>query len=80
MKTLIEYLKENGAVKAAKVTGPNGAFISATKADGSKFSLPIGKRSQTGRLEEFNVLIAEDTKQAIATVNHYKEAEVMDLP
>jgi len=78
MENLIVYLKKQGAVKAAKVTGPNGAFISATKADGSKFTLPVGKKSQAGKLEEFNVLIAENGT-AIATVNHYEETEAMVL-
>lgn len=78
MKTLIEYLKENGAVKAAKVTGPNGVFISATKADGSKFTLPVGKKSQAGTLDEYNILIAENGT-VIATVNHYEEVEAKML-
>jgi hypothetical protein len=78
MKNLIEYLKEQGAVKCELVNGPNGKFISATKADDSKFTLPVGKKSQAGRLDEFNVLIAENGT-AIATVNHYEVAETISL-
>lgn len=78
MKKLIDYLKENGAVEASKVSGPNGAFISATKADGSKFTLPIGGKSQGGTLAEFNVLITDDGN-AIATVNSYKVEERVTL-
>ena len=78
MKNLIEYLKEQGCVTAQVVAGPNGKFISGIKADGSKITLPVGKKSQNGTLAEFNVLITEEG-QAIATVNHYEVAESMAL-
>lgn len=78
MKKLTDYLKELGAVEASKVVGPNGAFISATKADGTKFTLPVGGKSQAGKLHEFNVFITPDGN-AIATVNHYTEEERVSL-
>ena len=78
MKKLTVYLKELGFVKAELVKGPNGAFISATKPDGSKSTMPVGKKSQNGTIGEFNVLIA-DGGQAIATVNHYEAIESVDL-
>ena len=40
--------------------------------------MPVGKRSQQGTLESFNVLITEDGT-AIATVNHYEEVESLEL-
>lgn len=79
MKNLIEYLKEQGCITASVVAGPNGKFISATKQNGDKLTMPVGKKSQNGTLAEFNVLIAEDTKQAIATVNHYEEIETLAI-
>lgn len=78
MKSLLVYLKEQGAVKAQVVKGPNGAFISATKGDGSKFTLPVGKKSQGGRLAEMNVLITDDG-QAIATANMYEVTQEVAL-
>lgn len=78
MQNLLDYLKEQGAVKASKVQGPNGNFITATKKDGNTFTLPVGKRSQEGKLAEFNVLITEDG-QAIATVNLYEEVEEAEI-
>lgn len=78
MQLLTEFLKEQGAKSASKVSGPNGAFISAVKEDGSTFTLPVGKRSQEGSLADYNVLIAE-SGQAIATVNNYEVQESVDL-
>jgi len=78
MKTLLDYLKELGAVKASVVAGPNGKFISYVLANGAKGTLPVGKRSYEGTLATFNVLITEEG-QAIATVNSYVEEETMDL-
>ena len=78
MKKLTEYLKEQGCVKAQKVEGPNGAFIVGIKADDSKITVPVGKKSQAGTLAEFNVLITDDG-QAIATVNHYEQLEEVAL-
>jgi hypothetical protein len=78
MKNLLEYLKENDAVKASKIIGANGAFISVEKADGSKFTLPVGKKSQEGNLADYNVLITDDG-QAIATMNTYQEVESVTL-
>lgn len=78
MKTLLEYLKELGAVKASVVSGPNGKFISYTLVNGAVATLPIGKRSYEGTLATFNILIA-DGGQAIATVNSYVEEESITL-
>jgi DNA integrity scanning protein DisA with diadenylate cyclase activity len=75
---LTEFAKSQGATKMAKVVGEKGAFISCTKADGSTFTIPVGKRSQTGTLKEFNILIAENG-QAIATVNSYTTKETLEL-
>ena len=78
MKNLLEYLKENDAVKASKIVGANGAFISVEKSDGTKFTLPVGKKSQDGSLANYNVLITDDG-QAIATMNTYHEVESVTL-
>ena len=75
---LIPYLKQQGAVKAQLVNGPNGDFVSATKADGSRFTLPVGRKSQGSTLKEMNVLITDDGV-AIATANNYSVADSMDL-
>ena len=75
---LVEHVKAQGAVKMRKVLGPNGAFVSCEKADGTKFTLPIGKKSQEGDLREYNVLIA-DNGQAIATINNYVQGEEITL-
>jgi len=77
--TLIEFVKSQDAVSVSKVIGPNGAFISYTKADGSKHTLPVGKRSQNGTIAEYRILVAEDTKQEIATVNEYDAVETLTL-
>ena len=78
MKKLITYAKELGAKSISKVNGPNGAFISMVMSDDSKMRLPVGKRSQAGKLDEYNILIA-DGGQAIATINSYETAETITL-
>jgi hypothetical protein len=78
MKTLLDYLRELGAVKATVMNGPNGKFISYVLANDAKATLPVGKNSQAGTLATFNILIATNG-QAIATVNSYEEVESMDL-
>ena len=75
---LIDYVKAQGAVKLVKMQGPNGAFISCEKADGTKFTMPVGKKSQGNSLVEYNVLVAENG-QAIATANNYSVAEEITL-
>lgn len=84
MKNLLEYLKEQGAIKAAIMQGPNGDFVSATKADETRFTIPVGKNSQGGRLAEMNVLFAKDSQDpskevAIATMNNYSVLEEVTL-
>lgn len=79
MQTLLDYAKSLNAKSLSKVSGPNGAFISIVLSDGGKITLPVGKRSQAGKLSEYNILIASDTNQAIATVNHYEEVEMLQL-
>lgn len=76
--SLIEHLKNLGAKTAEKVVGPNGAFVSYVMPDGTKGTLPIGKKSQEGKLADYNVLIAENG-QAIATVNNYKSVDAVEL-
>lgn len=78
METLLSYLKKQGCTTAALVSGPNGDFISATKKDNSVIKLPVGKKSQGGKLAEYNVLIT-DKGQAIATMNQYEEMEKVTL-
>lgn len=78
MKKLIDYLKELGYTSCSKVVGPNGAFISASKADGTKNTFPVGKRSQNGTLDTYNVLITPEGV-AIATVNEYKTVESVEF-
>ena len=78
---LIDYLKAQGCVSASIINGPNGDFISAKKADNSVFTMPVGKRSQAGKIAEMNVLLVE-TKQgdlAVATMNNYHEVETVTL-
>ncbi len=79
MDKLLPYLKAQGAVKVTLIAGPNGDFIKATKADLTSFTLPVGKKSQAGKLEEMNVIIAEDTGTAIATMNNYEQLEEIEL-
>jgi len=78
MKKFTNYLAEQGFVSATKVVGPRGAFISAVKTDKSVSTFPIGKRSQNGTLQEYNVLLTDDG-QAIATVNEYKSVQTISL-
>ena len=78
MKKLKVWASEQGATSLSKVNGPNGAFISMTFADGSKKTIPCGKRSQNGTLDTYNVLETDD-KNFIATVNEYKVAETIAL-
>lgn len=78
MQTLIDYAKAQGAVSVKKVTGPNGAFIAMTLTNGEDLTIPVGKKSQTGSLRDFNVLIADDG-QAIATVNLYETEEELSF-
>jgi hypothetical protein len=78
MKKLVDYLREKNAVSVDLVKGPNGDFISATMADGQRFTLPVGKKSQNGRLSEMNVIFAEDGG-VIATMNNYSVSETLDL-
>jgi len=78
MQKFTAYLKSQGFVKAEKVHGPRGNFISAVKEDGTKSTFPIGKRSQEGDLRDYNVLQTAEGV-AIATVNNYKVAQTMEL-
>jgi hypothetical protein len=80
MKTisLKEYAAQVKATSATKVTGPRGAFISFSHADGSKSTIPCGKRSQNGTLATYKVLCADDGG-FIATVNEYKTSESMSF-
>jgi hypothetical protein len=73
---LIDYLKSQGAVSATLVNGPNGQFISATKADGTKFTLPVGKKSYNGKLADYTVLEVE-AGVFVATVNNYETVETV---
>tara|TARA_R100001244_G_scaffold49003_1_gene43522 strand:+ start:199 stop:438 length:240 start_codon:yes stop_codon:yes gene_type:complete len=78
MTKLIAHLKSIGATGTVNlINGPNGAFISYS-INNEKRTMPVGKRSQQGTLESFNVLITEDGT-AIATVNHYEEVESLEL-
>ena len=78
MKKLKVWASELAATSMSKVNGPNGAFISLTLADGSKKTIPCGKRSQNGTLDTYNVLETAD-HNFIATVNEYKVAETISL-
>lgn len=78
MKTLIQHCQEIGATKLTKVMGPNGAFLSYIKADGSKGTIPVGGNSQNGKLAEYKILMTDDGV-AIATVNEYKAVETLEL-
>ena len=78
MTKLIAHLKSIGATGTVNlINGPNGAFISYS-INNEQHTMPVGKRSQQGTLETFNVLITEDGT-AIATVNHYEEVESLEL-
>lgn len=85
MQTLKQYGKAQGATGHKKVEGINGAFIAFTKLevgnplrfkkeDPTQFTIPVGKKSQTAKLDDYRILIASDG-QAIATVNSYTVAE-----
>ena len=78
MKTLFDYLREQGCVTAALVNGPKGDFISATKKDNSVITLPVGKKSQGQPLKDYNVLEVE-TGIFVATVNNYETVETVTL-
>jgi hypothetical protein len=69
--SLVDYLKGLGCVKAAILTGPKGDFISGSKSNGERVTLPVGKKSQGGDINAMRVLITEDG-QAIATMNNYE--------
>ena len=75
---LIDFLRQQGAVTASKVVGPNGAFISYETKKGAKSTLPVGKKSQEGSLSEYKVLITDDG-QPIATMNNYSVEETLSL-
>ena len=75
---LLDFLRQQGAVTASKVVGPNGAFISYETKKGAKSTLPVGKKSQAGTLAEYKVLITDDG-QPIATVNDYSVEETLSL-
>jgi len=78
---LTDYLKSQGAVTASLVNGPNGDFVSAKKADSTTFTLPVGKKSQGGRLTEMNVLLVptESGEVAVATMNNYSTVDTIEL-
>jgi len=78
---LIDYLKSKGAVKASLVNGPNGYFVSAKRADDSVFTLPVGKKSQGGKIAEMNVLLVEtnEGEVAVATMNKYRVVDETTL-
>ena len=75
---LTEYLVSQDCISARKIVGPNGAFISATRKDDTVITLPVGHKSQNGKLNEYNVFVTEDGT-AIATVSEYKEIEQIEL-
>ena len=78
---LTDYLKSKGAVKASLVNGPSGDFVSAKRADDSVFTLPVGKKSQGGKIAEMNVLLVEtnEGEVAIATMNNYSVVDEVTL-
>ena len=76
--TLMDYLRSQGAKQASKVNGPNGAFISVRYNDDSSQTIPVGKKSQSGTLQEFQAFQTEDGN-IIATINLYQEEESVDL-
>ena len=76
---LIDFLRQQGAVTASKVVGPNGAFISYETKKGAKSTLPVGKKSQAGKLAEFNVVFGEIDNQPIATISDYSVEETLSL-
>lgn len=73
------FLKSKGAAKAQLIDGPNGKWVNATAANGSKvFTLPVGKKSQGATLAELSVIETADGNY-IATANKYETIESMDL-
>ena len=78
METLLNYAKSLGAVKLQKVVGPKGAFISLTNPDQTRFTLPVGGKSQNGSLADYKILMLEGG-QAMCTVNEYHVADEVTL-
>ena len=76
--TLLDFLRSEGATTASKVVGPKGAFISYATKKGT-FTLPVGKKSQAGKLAEFNVVFGEIDNQPIATISDYSVEETLSL-
>lgn len=76
--TLAQWLREQGCVKATKLTGPNGAFISWNHKDGSRNTLPVGSNSQDGKLADFGLIQTADGV-LIATVNNYEVDDTMEF-
>ncbi len=76
--SLINHAKSIGGKSINKVVGPNGAFISITLADGTKVTLPIGKKSQNSSIAEYSILVADDGGK-IVTCNEYETAETLAL-
>ncbi len=75
---LLDFLRQQGATTASKVVGPKGAFISYVTEDGTS-TLPVGKKSQAGKLAEFNVVFGEKDNQPIATISDYSVEEMVSL-
>lgn len=74
---LTEFLKAKGCVSAELVAGPNGNFVSCKTVNDS-FTLPVGKKSQGGKLVDMNVMIVtneDGSEQAIATINNYETVD-----
>lgn len=79
MQKLATYLKSMGFVTASIVNGPNGDFISAKRADDSKGTFPVGKKSQgCTSLMDMNVIVTA-SGQAIGTVNQYEDVDTVTL-
>ncbi len=86
MKTLgnlIEYLRANYEItECAKIKGPNGAFISYKKSDGTVETIPVGKKSQEGELKDYQLAEIQDDngdKMVVATVNNYTTEESLSF-
>jgi hypothetical protein len=76
--SLIDFLRQQGATKVSKVMGPKGAFISYATADGT-FTLPVGKKSQAGKLAEYGIVFGEKDNQPIASISDYSVEEMLSL-
>jgi len=80
---LIEYLRETYEITdVTKMNGPNGAFISFIDGEGNKNSLPVGGKSQEGKLADYSALeiTKEDgTKMVVATTNNYVTEETLSF-